>query len=79
MVATHLPNFSAMITEPMPAQTKISPKTYSQASERLTKKVLNVAMAVIASVPASQIGLSTQYISDTTAAAARPNASFTQT
>ena len=38
-----------------------------------------MAMAVIASVPASQIGLSTQYISDTTAAAARPNASFTQT
>src|ERR1700685_3261063 len=79
IVATHLPNFSAMITDAMPAQTKISPKMYSQVSDRLTKNVLNVAMAVIESVPASQIGLSTQYMTATTAAAARPKASLTQT
>ena len=79
MVATHLPNFSAMITDAMPAQTKRRPKTYSQANERLTKKVLKVAIAVINSVPASQMGLSTQYMTETTAAATRPKASFTQT
>src|SRR5580658_3999341 len=79
MLATHLPNFSAMITEAMPAQTNSRPKIYSQVSERLTKNVLKVAMAVIASVPASQMGLSTQYMTATTAAAARPKASLTQT
>jgi hypothetical protein len=78
-VATHLPNFSAMMTVPMPAQMKISPKTYCQASDSATKNVPKVAMAVIASVPASQMGLSTQYMTETTAAAARPKASLTQT
>ena len=78
-VATHLPNFSAMMTVPMSAQMKISPKTYCQASDSVTKNVLNVAMAVMASVPASQMGLSTQYMTETTAAAARPKASLTQT
>ena len=79
MLATHLPNFSAMITAAMPAQTNSSPKMYSQVSERLTKNVLKVAIAVIASVPASQMGLSTQYMTATTAAATRPKASLTQT
>src|SRR5580693_483251 len=79
MVVTHLPNFSAMITDAMPAQMNSNPKTYSQLSERLTKNVLNVAIAVIANVPASQIGLSTQYMTATTAAEARPKASLTQT
>src|SRR5271154_1871685 len=79
MVATHLPNFSAMITDAMPAQTNSRPKMYSQVSERLTKNVLKVAIAVIDSVPASQIGLSTQYMTVITDAAARPKASLTQT
>ena len=50
MLATHLPNLSVMITAPMPAQTKIRPKMYSPASERLKKNRLNVVMAVMASV-----------------------------
>jgi hypothetical protein len=79
MFATHLPHFRAMITEAMPAQTNSRPKMYSQVSERLTKNVLKVAIAVIASVPASQMGLSTQYMTATTAAAARPKASLTHT
>src|SRR6516225_5523158 len=79
MVATHLPNFRAMITDAMPAQTNRSPKTYSHASDRLTKKVLKVAIAVMDSVPASQMGLSTQYMTATTAAATRPKAILTQT
>ena len=79
MLATHLPNLSAMMTDAMPAQMNSRPKMYSQVSERLTKNVLKVAIAVIASVPASQMGLSTQYMTATTAAAARPKASLTQT
>ena len=78
-VATHLPNFRAMTTAAMAAQMNSSPKIYSQARDRPTKNVLNVAMAVIASVPAIQMGLSTQYMIAITAAAARPKASFTQT
>src|SRR5690242_4347510 len=79
MVATHLPNFSAMITDAMATQMNTSPKTYSQASDKLTKNVLKAAIAVMDSVPASQMGLSTQYMTATTAAAARPKASLTQT
>ena len=79
MVATHLPNFRAMITDAMPAQMNSRPKTYCQDSDRSTKNVLKAAIAVMASVPASQMGLSTQYMVATTAAAARPKASLTQT
>src|SRR6478609_4376354 len=79
MVATHLPNFRAVITDAMPAQMNTRPKTYSQPSDRLTKNVLKAAIAVMDSVPASQMGLSTQYMVATTAAAARPKASLTQT
>ena len=79
MVATYLPNFRAMITEAMPTQMNRSPNTYSQDSDRLTKNVLKAAIAVMDSVPASQMGLSTQYMTATTAAATRPKASLTQT
>lgn len=68
-----------MITDAMPAQTNSRPKMYSQVSERLTKNVLKAAIAVIDSVPASQMGSSTQYMTATTAAATRPKASLTQT
>ena len=79
IVATHLPHFRAMITDAMPAQMNRRPNTYSQASDKLTKNVLKAAIAVMDSVPASQIGLSTQYMTATTAAATRPKASLTQT
>jgi len=68
-----------MITDAMPAQMNRRPNTYSQASDKLTKNVLKAAIAVMDSVPASQIGLSTQYMTATTAAATRPKASLTQT
>jgi hypothetical protein len=68
-----------MITEAMPTQMNRSPNTYSQDSDRLTKNVLKAAIAVMDSVPASQMGLSTQYMTATTAAATRPTASLTQT
>jgi hypothetical protein len=55
------------------------PNTYSQASDRLTKNVLKAVIAVMDSVPASQMGLSTQYMTATTAAATRSKASLTQT
>src|SRR5215472_8326815 len=79
IVATHLPNFKAMITDAMPAQMNRRPNIYSHVSDKLTKNVLKAVMAVMDSVPASQMGLSTQYMVATTAAAARPKASLTQT